>query len=217
MTLHLSKRTIFVLIIATVLFIGASYLSAWTAPVGTPPNNNVAAPINTSSAYQYKQGDLGALRMRAGRYCDANGNNCWDPAAGVPGGGSTITVGGVCFEPAWAVTCNWNWSGSGNDNSTYIVPGYLNPTTQACSKYGRTYAYHSMLLAQCFGAGQRTYAWTTTAWGSCIAPYQCASAGTQSRTVTCVDSNGFTASDSSCSGPKPSASQSCRPRQGKNC
>ncbi len=52
MTLTISRKTILIIITLTALFIGASYLSAWTAPVGTPPNNNVAAPINTSSAYQ---------------------------------------------------------------------------------------------------------------------------------------------------------------------
>ena len=33
--------------------------SAWTAPTGAPPSNNVAAPINLGAAQQIKQGNLG--------------------------------------------------------------------------------------------------------------------------------------------------------------
>ena len=44
-------------------FIGASTLVAfagtWTAAPATPPNNNVDAPINVGSAFQYKTGKLG--------------------------------------------------------------------------------------------------------------------------------------------------------------
>ncbi len=82
MTLYLSKRTIIVLIATLVLFVGASYLSAWTAPVGTPPNNNVAAPINIGGITQNKSGNISAwilaalTEMRSDRYCDINGQNC---------------------------------------------------------------------------------------------------------------------------------------------
>jgi hypothetical protein len=33
-------------------------IMAWTEPAQTPPQGNVAAPINTSSAFQAKAGDL---------------------------------------------------------------------------------------------------------------------------------------------------------------
>lgn len=47
-----------------------------------------------------------------------------------------------------------------------------------------------------------TYAWHADSWSTC-------STGTQRRIVTCLDSNGSIASDSSCSGTKPATSQSC--------
>jgi len=45
------------LLVLTILF-GLNYVSAWNAPAGNPPINNVAAPINTSTAAQNKSGAL---------------------------------------------------------------------------------------------------------------------------------------------------------------
>ena len=47
-----------ILILALMLSIGISYALAWTGPTGTPPNNNVAAPINTGVGNQTKTGGL---------------------------------------------------------------------------------------------------------------------------------------------------------------
>jgi Chaperone of endosialidase len=43
------------------LLSSCAFASAWTGPTGSPPNNNVAAPINTSSVGQVKSGSLGIL------------------------------------------------------------------------------------------------------------------------------------------------------------
>ncbi len=197
-----------------------NFMSAqWQAPTATAPNNNAEAPINISANYQAKLGDLGAVRMRAGEYCNADGTVCTSDVSGGGGGGDdTITVGGQCFEPAWAVTCNWNWSGDGNDDSTYIIPFYLNPQTDGCRTSSRVYQRHTMILAECSASGPVTYSWSTSAWTACYAAQTCTTSGSQSRTVTCQDSNGYTAPDSSCSGIKPTASQSCvAPRRGSDC
>ena len=45
--------------LALILSFGLSYVYAWTAPTQTPPLGNVAAPINTSSSIQYKNGAFG--------------------------------------------------------------------------------------------------------------------------------------------------------------
>jgi len=63
-----------------------NFMSAqWQSPTATAPNNNTEAPINISANYQAKLGDLGAVRMRAGEYCDAAGLNCVT-SSGVGGG-----------------------------------------------------------------------------------------------------------------------------------
>lgn len=229
-------RSSFILLIVLCILAGADYLGAWTAPAAVPPASNVTAPVNVGAVSQIKLGGLGvnALdvaggavvrgtasttdldlrvpgRVGAREYCDENGQNCVTTAGGGLGGGDdTITVGGRCFEPAWAVTCNWNWSGDGNDNSTYIRPIYMNPTTEVCASVNRSYQYHNLVLAECYAPV--TYAWSIGAWGSCQPTSffnTCSTTGTRSRTVVCRDSNGMTVADSRCPAPKPAVSQSC--------
>ena len=76
------------LIIAVTLLIGLDYVGAWTAPTNNPPNQNVAAPVHTGTAMQYKSGILSAdtfqapnevwagSKMRSPLYCDIAGGNC---------------------------------------------------------------------------------------------------------------------------------------------
>lgn len=111
-----SKTPLLILVIIT-LFIGAEYLSAWTAPAAVPPTGNVAAPINTGTVDQNKSAGLSLTRLlvagqtmlgldvtpeanllldvngRVGatEYCDNNGLNCV-PAGG--GGGSSVSLTG---------------------------------------------------------------------------------------------------------------------------
>jgi hypothetical protein len=88
-----SLRNILALGIALFVLVGFNYMQAWTAPpTGTvPPANNVAAPINVGSTYQAKSGDIGAVRIRAGAYCDAAGLNC----STLAGGGSFPKAGQI--------------------------------------------------------------------------------------------------------------------------
>jgi hypothetical protein len=68
-----------------------NFMSAqWSGPTATAPNNNIEAPVNVSASYQAKLGDLGAVRMRAGQYCDAAGTSCVSASAL---GGSGLGVG----------------------------------------------------------------------------------------------------------------------------
>jgi hypothetical protein len=86
------------LTIALVVLISYNFMSAqWLSSTSTPPNNNVAAPLNISSNYQAKLGDLGAIRMRSGEYCDAAGLNCYTTTELASGGATGITqlTGGV--------------------------------------------------------------------------------------------------------------------------
>ena len=50
--------------------------SAWFAPAGAPPTHNVAAPINRGTEYQYKEGDIGVVKIRAGLFCTSDGLTC---------------------------------------------------------------------------------------------------------------------------------------------
>ena len=53
-----SKKIITNLAIISFLIVGISYLEAWTAPTGNPPNNNTDAPLNVGSLGQIKMGPL---------------------------------------------------------------------------------------------------------------------------------------------------------------
>jgi hypothetical protein len=104
MTISQSFYKLLFLAVILVGLISYNFISAqWQAPTATAPNNNTSAPINISSSYQAKLGDLGAVRMRAGEYCDAAGLNCYTTTA--MAGGSTgiasITGGsGITMNPS---------------------------------------------------------------------------------------------------------------------
>lgn len=49
-----------IIALTLVLSVSISYVSAWTAPTVTPPNGNVAAPINVSGNDQSKLGSIAA-------------------------------------------------------------------------------------------------------------------------------------------------------------
>jgi hypothetical protein len=195
-------RSLIPLVALITLLTGYNFISAsWIVPNNTPAGNNRPAPITTDVAAQTKQGNLTVNLLRAGNemrspeYCDETGANCWDPASGTGGGGggggSTITVDGRCFQPAWQVACNWNWSGDGNDNAMHYRPVHHSPTA-VCASVGRTYQYHGMVLAQCFGND-----WIRSAW------VQVGSTAQFTRTVTCTSNLGATLPDASCISAKP--------------
>ena len=86
------RKTIFTkgFILGLTLAIFATTAIAWTGPSGTPPNNNVAAPINVSTSNQIKDGSLGvgALAVYGNQYTQGN------LGVGVPSPGQKIDVNG---------------------------------------------------------------------------------------------------------------------------
>ncbi len=207
------------LIIVGGLFVYNFINAQWTGPGQNPPNGNVSAPVNIGGIYQAKLGDLGAVRMRAGEYCDENGENCFTTdqvGGGGGGGGDSVTIGGRCFEPAAAVSCMWNWSGDGNDTATYITFNLSNPQS-ACQGSHSNFVSYKIILAQCESSYTYTYAWQTSTWGSCRAISECSSSGTQTRTVTCRRSDGATVAGSFCTATKPATTQTCSAYVGGSC
>ncbi|MEK7582103.1 MAG: hypothetical protein AAB488_02140 [Patescibacteria group bacterium] len=53
------------LALALILSVGVSYVYAWTGPIGTPPNDNTDAPINTGTVSQVKDGGLSVDAFQA--------------------------------------------------------------------------------------------------------------------------------------------------------
>jgi len=96
--IHTLSQTTKQIIFLTVIIFGLlaySFMNAsWTEPPASPPNNNTGAPINVGADYQAKFGDLGAVRMRAGEYCNADGSICSDPSTSVNASCATLPVCG---------------------------------------------------------------------------------------------------------------------------
>lgn len=59
------KSTVFIrtFILLAVLFTFAAAAYSWTSPSGTPPDNNVSAPVNVGDTSQIKNGGLGASAL----------------------------------------------------------------------------------------------------------------------------------------------------------
>jgi hypothetical protein len=87
--------------LVALLFLGFNFIEAqWSGAPGTPPSDNIAAPIHTGGGVQSKGNGSQAgnrigtgiftagVEMRSNRYCDVNGNNCFGPGEVGTGGGS---------------------------------------------------------------------------------------------------------------------------------
>ncbi|MFA6463583.1 MAG: hypothetical protein WCV55_01100 [Candidatus Paceibacterota bacterium] len=100
-----------------------SYVQAWTGPTGTPPTNNVDAPINVGASDQIKSGGLSVASLQstgniaANAYCDASGGNCSTP----PFGGSSAPAGIVAAFNL--TTCPSGWIPSDGTNGTRDLRG----------------------------------------------------------------------------------------------
>jgi len=99
MTIHKSLNTTLVLSIIFVGLLAYNFMTAdWTPPPANPPANNVDAPINVGATYQAKTGDLGAVKMRAGAYCDASGANCLSNLSGGGGNQTELLSRSLVFQ-----------------------------------------------------------------------------------------------------------------------
>lgn len=77
MTLQTTLVKIIPLALILIGLMAYSFMQAqWVGPGQNPPADNVPAPINIGGDYQAKLGDLGAIRMRSGAYCNALGTIC---------------------------------------------------------------------------------------------------------------------------------------------
>ena len=221
------SKTFFRLLAVVVVFVGfAGYNSmqaAWTAAPLNPPNSNTEAPLNVSSTTQAKGGDLGAIRMRAGQYCNAAGTVCSSDI----GGSGTSTSGSSEVLKTIINSCEicTGWSSTGHPAVYRDIPNNFTckPFNGGWSKaiFGDKEGGGDPIFTkiQCYEGGLPgfTYKWEISGWGYCAAP-SCSTAGTQTRGVVCKRSDGSSAPDSMCPMPKPISAQSCvANRQGHDC
>lgn len=127
-----TSRQIGLLTIAlTVALLGNFAYGQWAGPSAPPPGGNVEPPVNVSSAYQYKAGNLGAVdfiagnMMRSNQYCDFDGGNCWNPASSTPsgGGGAGSLTPGSGYQ--WVGPLLYQWGREcpgGTTNYPFPIP-----------------------------------------------------------------------------------------------
>ena len=120
-SLTFSALVIGALIGASALSVWAQSSGSWTAPTATPPGNNIAAPINVSTAPQAKSGLLGLSNFLF--------NPAWTSGS--------VATGSILTALDSDGTVGWGTGGSGSGGScsvsiTNVVAGtvYQNTTGQ---------------------------------------------------------------------------------------
>jgi hypothetical protein len=217
-----STRQVGLVTVALTLALAANFAyGQWANPTAQAPNNNASAPVNVGGVAQEKAGNLSTIGVLGGTtlvaggavwsdlYCDGLGENCSSNAGG--GGSATDaawidgpTIGShSLFEmvcPAGEVLIGLRLDSQGGClGSCSQSAGPLEEIDIMCAPIGAA-------VGAVPGSDSYTYSWVVTSgWGAC------ASTGSQSRSVSCVnDDSGIAGAASNCdSGTRPVSSQSC--------
>ncbi len=107
-----------IIAIATVLSFGLSYVYAWTAPTISPPGGNTAAPINTSTTAQVKDGGLSVNAFSA----FANAYIAGNLMVGTTTAPRNLEVNGDLFLTGKAVSSS---TVVGDTGTTLVTKDYL--------------------------------------------------------------------------------------------
>ena len=148
-------RTILPHAILTMLVIGVATAYAWTAPTQSPPNGNVAAPINVGAVDQVKAAGLGVTNLIANQICfGADCRSAWPSSSGDNLGNHTATqalnmnsnpINGATIitsttkvtSPQFCIgtSCISAWSQAGSAPSTivYSCPSVANGCASTCT------------------------------------------------------------------------------------
>lgn len=110
---------------------------AWTGPTAAPPNNNVSAPLNTSSTAQTKAG-----------YLAANG--------GYSGAGYPFSVGGAANT--WTAIFNWPYNTTPSGSYGILAGGLY-------SQFENPSGYYSLLAYNNYGLYTNGYVSAPNAFG----------------------------------------------------
>lgn len=142
------------LVLSFVVLFALSEAAAWSGPTGTPPNNNVAQPINISAQDQVKQGGLGvsALAIFGDGLIQANGHLNFGTTAGNSGYGFRDNSGTMEFKDqggAWTSFASLKGSGGTNGTNGLTPKISFGPNKIVSADPSGGYASNQPLGAQC--------------------------------------------------------------------
>ena len=129
---------------AAVLFVTASVILAWTGPTATPPNNNVAAPINVGIVDQIKNGGLGVNSLAVfgnAIISTVNGYLNFGPTAGFSGYGFRDSAGTMQYKNSggsWSSFSGGSSGGVSGDIGPISKITFTDNTTQTTAGGGDT-------------------------------------------------------------------------------
>jgi len=177
------------------------------------PVASQACTVTTSCSYDWNYSSWGSCSTTCGTGTQTRTATCLR-SDGTTVANSFCTVASVLSQPCTVTTgCSYAWESlSWGACSTTCGTGTQNRTVQCKRSDGTVVADASCTAAKpatsqsCTGTSTCTYAWITSAYGSCSTT---CGTGTQSRTVTCQRSDGVNVTDSYCTTTKPVASRAC--------
>lgn len=132
LSISLSRTEVFLL--ALVFSLGGTIAAAWTGPTGSPPSNNVAAPINGGSASQVKNGNLGVngLAVFGNTLLQGSSYLNFGTTAGFTGYGFRDNGGTMQYANSGGAWTTFNSSGglqTGSTTNSSFINGILGINT----------------------------------------------------------------------------------------
>jgi len=109
------------IIIGAIVFSGASVILAWTGPTASPPNNNVAAPINVGTIDQIKNAGIGMNSLAVfgnAIISTVSGYLNFGPTVGSAGYGFRDNAGTMEFKNSGGI-----WRDLGSSIQAYLSMG----------------------------------------------------------------------------------------------
>jgi hypothetical protein len=183
------------------------------------PGSCVAS--SSSVTYSWAAGSFGACSTNCGNGTQSRSVTCQSSAGGTVANSfcnpsTEPALNQPCTSSTGCVTYGWNSGSWSVCSSTQCGTNGTQTRPVTCTgSDGKAYP-----ATNCAGTAPSssqgcaaapcamTYAWQSGSWSSCSAT-QCGTTGTQTRTITCIGSDGHTYPATNCGGTAPASSQPC--------
>jgi len=178
------------------------------------PAPSQACNVQECLIYSWMASGFGACSVACGGGTQSQTVNCQDNHGSVVDNSLCAGTPPVANQTCNQQTClTYNWSASGYGACSATCGGGTQTQTVVCKDSNGTVVQDSFCtgakpaVAQtCNPQACVTYHWQQGGWGLCSVA---CGGGTQTQSVTCVDSNGNTVANGNCAGAPPASVQAC--------